>query len=491
MVVEADSLPRQGSTGTRGDSLAATLNPTNVESPGNDDERSSSISLKRPETKKTDLQSQSMSNTKASDLTKENEANSEDRDGDASKGRKRNAMRDRAAKIVEEIIEDESEEDDYYPNPVDTNASGLQGNWDLEEEAGANPYRSLRRPLVDRLPKAERRMFQHMLYTTLIEDRLASLEESVNSLKGQKAAPVSGEEKKKYGHILKVEYQDWASFQIKPLIRKSKVAWKHGDNVETTPRPIIEVLKGEHQISARRRNQDSQLEGERLGEPNPPNSSLETHDSSQTSVSIQRNPLRVRIRSPILLRILEMVFSERSSTGFDMTGSTESRRKGDRVPAFKPPNLGGQDKALATMLRPFKLLVTKADQLREHLNQLEQIHKTRSTEGDDVSNDPNVKNVSEMETLDKEQGPTKNTPSTTTAPEHKEPQTTVDDLRSEEALKHLRILVNFINDDLKHVWELRRKCREGTLTKIAFADLWHLFDLGQEVRTPETENMQL
>ncbi|KAH7385087.1 hypothetical protein BKA64DRAFT_157338 [Cadophora sp. MPI-SDFR-AT-0126] len=43
---------------------------------------------------------------------------------------------------------------------------------------------------------------------------------------------------------------------------------------------------------------------------------------------------------------------------------------------------------------------------------------------------------------------------------------------------HLKCFVQFIDNDLKHVFELRRGLEESTIREIAFEDLWHLFNPG-------------
>ncbi|PQE11502.1 P-loop containing nucleoside triphosphate hydrolase protein [Rutstroemia sp. NJR-2017a BVV2] len=46
---------------------------------------------------------------------------------------------------------------------------------------------------------------------------------------------------------------------------------------------------------------------------------------------------------------------------------------------------------------------------------------------------------------------------------------------------HLQVLVDFMDADLKPVFDLRRKINDGTIQEIAFADLWHLFNPGDLV----------
>lgn len=49
------------------------------------------------------------------------------------------------------------------------------------------------------------------------------------------------------------------------------------------------------------------------------------------------------------------------------------------------------------------------------------------------------------------------------------------------ATKHLRCLLQFIEEDLKEILELRSRIKDGTLKKIAFSNLWHLFTPGDVI----------
>ena len=48
-------------------------------------------------------------------------------------------------------------------------------------------------------------------------------------------------------------------------------------------------------------------------------------------------------------------------------------------------------------------------------------------------------------------------------------------------LEHLQLLIAFLDNDLGLQMELCRQVNTGSLTNVAFADLWYLFNLGQEV----------
>lgn len=47
-----------------------------------------------------------------------------------------------------------------------------------------------------------------------------------------------------------------------------------------------------------------------------------------------------------------------------------------------------------------------------------------------------------------------------------------------DTISHLKCFVEFIDNDLKHVFELRRGLNDCTIRDIAFEDLWHLFSPG-------------
>jgi hypothetical protein len=57
-----------------------------------------------------------------------------------------------------------------------------------------------------------------------------------------------------------------------------------------------------------------------------------------------------------------------------------------------------------------------------------------------------------------------------------------------EELQHLQMLVDVFDSDLKPMFDLRREIKDGTLTHIAFQDLWHLFHFGQDVRTNDNKS---
>ncbi|KAF7903937.1 hypothetical protein EAF00_001271 [Botryotinia globosa] len=63
-------------------------------------------------------------------------------------------------------------------------------------------------------------------------------------------------------------------------------------------------------------------------------------------------------------------------------------------------------------------------------------------------------------------------------PPHETPLACID-----TRVAHLKCLIEFMDHDLKHVFELRQQIKDGSVTEIAFTDLWHLFSPGDLIVT--------
>lgn len=57
-----------------------------------------------------------------------------------------------------------------------------------------------------------------------------------------------------------------------------------------------------------------------------------------------------------------------------------------------------------------------------------------------------------------------------------------------ETLQQLRLLVEVFDTDLKAMFDMRRDIKEKRLSTIAFVDLWHLFEYGQDVRSDTSDS---
>lgn len=63
----------------------------------------------------------------------------------------------------------------------------------------------------------------------------------------------------------------------------------------------------------------------------------------------------------------------------------------------------------------------------------------------------------------------------------------LDEYELKDLLQELQLLIQFIDVDLKPTFDLRRTIQDGTETEIEYADLWHLFKLGDTVISPKKE----
>lgn len=109
------------------------------------------------------------------------------------------------------------------------------------------------------------------------------------------------------------------------------------------------------------------------------------------------------------------------------------------------------------ILRPFKVLAVNADKIRDHLKFLEEMHSPSADQSKKNSDDPG------QDTAQSEPTPAWET---------------------HEALVHLRLLVQFMDEDLNPIWEIQKGLKEGTLKGVHFADLWHVFERGALICTP-------
>jgi hypothetical protein len=347
---------------------------------------------------------------------------------------------------------------------------------DLRDDAGDIAYPGLRKPLSNRMQKSQRRVYQNILYHTLVEDRLKFLETSVRELQRHED-PLGSEETHETPtiHVPSIRYLTWKEFEFKPYVAESPKSFRHGVVTNSSPQSVLEVLIEEPQIGGRsHRRRSHRIHGFKT-EPKE-NDHVRNPISikpDHSSVNEPRTPMRLRLRSPILLRLLGKFTSENV--------------------------LGEHDKATTTFLRPFKLLVAKSKQIKEILEQLENKHRTVSNcnESPDLAvDDREVEELSLSGQVSDEKGQptTQQQESQSSGGRDVQadlPPSSLNETKSDETLDHLRILVKFMDGDLGYVWDLRRKFLDGSLQKIAFPDLWHLFDYGQEVRTPGNKISQL
>ena len=124
----------------------------------------------------------------------------------------------------------------------------------------------------------------------------------------------------------------------------------------------------------------------------------------------------------------------------------------------------------AVLLRPFKLLVHHNNTIRDLYSQLtEKFEKKPSTtqeqdEGKKEEQSGDGKDPSGAEAAGKSQSTTNE-------------ESLLDTYGTEQAYKELGTLIKFMDEDLKTV----KQFEDGSITKVYFSDLWHVFRPGDEV----------
>jgi hypothetical protein len=136
---------------------------------------------------------------------------------------------------------------------------------------------------------------------------------------------------------------------------------------------------------------------------------------------------------------------------------------------------------------PWKVLVTYEEDIRKRLDELEK----KAAEA------PDEKILKKEENLDQKSGEKENDQSQTEPkPEVNSQEGNVPSSQTcefcygvehatclKDTVNHLKCLVAFIDNDLKHVFELRRGLQDCTIKEIAFEDLWHLYAPGDLIVT--------
>ena len=340
-------------------------------------------------------------------------------------------------------------------------------------------------PLKQRLRKANKRVLQHQSYIRLVEDRLATLETAMAKLKRQRKPqsrdeievvdeeeiprPVSPIMRTRHSSISEVAVEE-DPFKVVPEIARmplesfrppqpkafndqnSSVSSKHPiADAPLTPLHVIEVCTSVPTGPSNTRRARSRHPSVTSTEPADDRGNAATEPDL-----LARVPDRVRIRSIPLLKTLEKI-----SDGKFVAYKPERENRRRRRVAAHPPIRSAEGAEVVppvVFLRPFKLFVEFEDKIRAYTKELEVKWNVNNAspeaipaihiEGDEAAAAP------------------------------------IEDITmSKEALTHLQLLIEFLDFDLKGLFQLRRQVKEGTLKTIAFADLWLLFSHGDEVCT--------
>lgn len=134
-------------------------------------------------------------------------------------------------------------------------------------------------------------------------------------------------------------------------------------------------------------------------------------------------------------------------------------------------------------LRPFKSFVLYENEIRDALKNLEK--NWQSTEQTRPNEKTSGRNLEEQQDEVKKSDDAEKTIEEATALDPA--ADTVVKTDTLEVLQHLRLLTEFFDNDMKSTFALRKQIKAKEACPIAFADLWHLYEHGQEVRTPDAK----
>ncbi|KAG8526824.1 uncharacterized protein KY384_008253 [Bacidia gigantensis] len=221
---------------------------------------------------------------------------------------------------------------------------------------------------------------------------------------------------------------------------------------------VLEVLLDEPRVSIRSRlRKSSQIAC----------NSSDQDDGMRDSQIIRQSAKRIRIRSPKLFKFFASIPASVGNS-FNMPGTTSVVRC-PTIYSLLFLVLRSDYHIDQVFLYPFKLFIVLEPYIRrqflelEHEDQERRKNETHSLEGRKDSPKSGIKfrpvfdQQSSFERI------------------------VTDD---EETLRHLRLLIEVFDTDLKHLLETRRQIQERRCTTIAYADLWLLFEYGQDIITP-------
>ncbi|KAI1770757.1 P-loop containing nucleoside triphosphate hydrolase protein [Hypoxylon cercidicola] len=289
-------------------------------------------------------------------------------------------------------------------------------------------HRDWRTTLEEQREHADMRLAQSKAYADLVEYRLLDIEEKLSKILDEPSGP----SRLRKGpappsNKLEIKELDWQEFRkcVDTDTKTGSKTQKHVPELDSTPKHVIEILMEEPRLEVARTTTRSHRDDEQI---------------DRTAISVNHDkswaPHRIRIRSPILIKVLGEVTGLRTVIG--------------------------PHGHILVFLKPFKLLVTHAQDLRNHLERLQK--KPLGSEEDQVRTDA-------IQSAER--------PVVYPAPE----------TEADEAQSHLRLLCEMIDEYLQP--KLKRFQTKSISSTVSFDDLWYLFRTGDEVVTTGASQIQL
>jgi hypothetical protein len=198
--------------------------------------------------------------------------------------------------------------------------------------------RRLNRSLDRRRQNASVRLTQSQAYFELIEDRIEDMEKKLRALRREATPPPVKPLTDFPPTNVGIKYMTWAELSTHPkLDTYDPKTWRHRPEIDPDPKHIIEVLN-----EAPYTDSANMAKNERSSEA-PGNTTFNLKTTGSAAV---KQSHMIRIRSRLLLKVIE--------------------------DATKRPTVFGLHGHRLLLLRPYKLLVTYAGDLRKFFERLEQ-----------------------------------------------------------------------------------------------------------------------
>ena len=394
---------------------------------------------------------------------------------------------------------DDAEIEELTPQEMDGQTRDENDKATREEEAEHDPdqdqsassiigdirydtiYPNSRAPIEERTKKAPKLVVQQMEYLRLMEDRMNSVEEKLRLIENEGVEPEPSPQtppKKSVQSadfimgIKRMNFQEYSPIDPTPEVKVFVKNIEHKHRYEfpgQLPYHLIDVVvNAAHQSERLSKDQGTKPT---VYPPDSAASHLVASSQNPTTIDGQSfQPERIRINSPLLLEALARI------TGLK----------------FKESRLGDEPEVQdQVILRPFKLFVTFEQQIRDEIDRLEKKHigddndgkpeapEMASGEGqkspplpDSIPHDV-LEDLSQRHLDGVEDDESRYSKAQATDVESR--------LESRQCLEEMLVLRELLDNDMKPTYDLRKKIKEGVVRSLAFQDLWHLFPIGDEI----------
>ena len=359
----------------------------------------------------------------------------------------------------------------------------------------------MRKSLKKRIAQVPGQLTQQAEYTKLVEDRLAELERRMEEMERRRSHVIADEEHtmsitsdsravtpeptERYTEIVGINRVSFEQYKPKKPREPRATYFANGEHCyeparlpESPPRHIVDIVLPHISTGEIPQNNASNKASEVATATNtlPGVGAVEGLAQRDTQQVV---PERIRINSSLLLESIEL------ATNLDFTIT--------QIPGL-PDTLSTQ-----VILRPFKSLVTYEPEIRKYAQSVKErvalfhAQDSASTQAVESSGEPSVDLLTTETNSSRPEGAfgSKNPRANKTTTKSVDESTVVvkeDIEESGRRLQELETLIEVLDNDLKPVFDLRRRIENADISSIAYCDLWHLFRIGGEVCVNEAHS---